>query len=427
MNKYIRLLSKPLAGLLALFLSLLFPLSVLAIAQPTSTPQVNAVYVYNNVFETGDTGVFIDYYIDYTPLPPTGEVVTESFLAAFVDTDGVTQLAASAPYTYQGSGYGYGVVWVYFSAAEVTAHSITSTNIALYRVWLVGNPTLVWAGTGIPPKTIATIDSWSTVSAPASLLALRVLATADALELAWGLDLISATPLGTRLTALGEAYFLNVIPGLRTMAPNAFSSTTLDPTLGGQDYTTSFGAVASGAIVNGTPVTLVPGANTVNLTGAGTFTMELNVGTVGSAAGAIVNPNPTALVAGTNTVTVTGAGASTITVALVNTQSVLSANIAPGSGFDMTALGALFGMSRTTASGFAWFALSIVICAGLYAKTRTGDNPNPVSGKIVMLLFSALMLGGAVMGLVSLLVVVVLVLACAALITYVIFLKDASF
>lgn len=172
-------MKKLLSGLLILVLTvLMLPTSVYAIADPDTPPQVSAVYVYE--FPDGSVGTLIDYYLDYAVLPT--ETATDAYLAVFVDTDGTTQLKSTAPYTYVDSGYGRGLIWIPFTAAEAAAYSLDSASIADYRIWLAGNPTLSWSGD--PPKTITTIDQWNTTGDMAVLLALRILYYADVLELA---------------------------------------------------------------------------------------------------------------------------------------------------------------------------------------------------------------------------------------------------
>ena len=277
--------SKRLSIALLLILMALMVLPALpayAIADPDSPPQVSAVYVYE--FDDGSVGVLIDYYLDYTaPFPD--ETASEAYLAVFVDIDGTTQLKSVAPYTFVDSGYGRGLVWIPFTAAEASTAGLTSTSIALYRVWLTGNPGMAWAGD--PPKTITTIDQWVSTSVPETL-ASRILYYADVLELAWTLDMVESTADGNKLTAVGSSYFENVIAGCRTLAPAAFSATTSDPNYMSISYNTAFGATATSgtATIAGSPVTLSPSITLVNpdfeisdppmgwtLTGAGaTFT-----------------------------------------------------------------------------------------------------------------------------------------------------------
>ena len=418
---------------------------VLAIADPDSPPQVRAVYVYEDLLQDGDMGVLIDYYIEYAAIP--SETVTESYLAAFIDTDSTTQIATVAPYTFQGAGYtdkGYnrGMVWIYISVADVITYGIDSANIASHKVWLMGNPTVPSGWAGDPPKTTADIDYWQTTGDSATLVALRVLYLAEALELAWGFDMIETTALGSRLTSTGESYFENVITNLRTIAPACFSVSTLPQVQEDIDYTTVFGAT----IEDGTgtlpvsPLALVEGDNTVDITGAGTFILELEKGTVGEAVsivgGCTVVGSPAALVTGTNTIETNLAGTNdiTVTVNLVTTQTAITDTVT-GTGLDVGILvpGAaetlpeMFGMSTMMFSSLLWMGITILICAAIYKFRNRAGFASGGSGKAVMIIFDICIIGGAVLGLLDIIVAVLLFIGFGMLTGYVLFYRHASF
>ena len=417
-----------LSVVLVLLVSLVAP--VFAIDDPDTAPSVRAVYVYENLLETGDCGVLIDYFLDYDPAPGIpDEVVTEAYFAIFIDTDGTTQLKAVSPYTYVDSGYGRGMAWIYFTADEVTLYSIDSADEADYRVWLTGNPTLTWAAD--PPKTIATIDQWSTVADPSTLLALRVLYFADVLELIWELDLVEATSLGNRLTAAGSDYFENVIANLRTMAPAAFSAGELDPVYDNVDYTTTFGAIlddGTGTAV-GAPIDLVTGSNTVAVTVDGTFTLVLDKGTVGTATTGTVTiaGSPVDLVAGTNTITTTAGapGNITVVVALEDTQTIITDTIS-GTVFDLSDAATAFGMSTMMFSGMVWLFISVIICGAIYSLNRRAPGYGGGGGKAVMIIFNLCIIGGAILGLIPVLVAVLMFLGFGAITGYVLFFRGAN-
>jgi len=400
--------------------------SVLAIADPDSPPAVNAVYVYDNVLEDGDCGVLVDYFIDYAAIPD--ETATESYIVAFIDTDGLTQLKSVAPYAFNEKGYNYGMAWIYFTPAEVTADSIDSADIALYKVWLIGNPTVPSGWAGDPPKTIAGIDEWSTVDDPSTTLASRILYYADVLELEWAVDLIEETSVGSRLTTLGESYFTNVMPNLRLMAPTCFSSSEIEPTVYDIDYETSFGAVATSgtAILVGSPVTLTAGSNVVD-TGVttGIFTIECENGTYGTITDLVgtVTGSPADLVPGTNTLTVTGAGTFTVVVNLVNTQTGID-DATSGTTFDLSTAATHFGLSTAMFSGVVWIMITVIVCAAAY---RTGSQSQfQGSGKIVMLLFVVCSIGGIILGMLPIVVGALLAIGGGAMFVYVIFYRGAN-
>lgn len=410
-----------------LIIAMLFSLSVsgvYAIADPDTPPTVNAVYVYEDVLETGDVGVLIDYFLDYAATP--AETATEAYMAAFIDTDGTTQLRSVSPYSQDTSGYGRGAVWIYFSAADVTTYGITSASQALYKIWLMGNPTCCTGSggwTGDPPKTEAGIDQWNTTGDPAVLLALRVLSIAELLEAAWAVDMIEATSLGNRLTTVGAGYFINVIADLRTMAPNAFASGILAPTIEALDYTTTFGATMTDGTgtVTGSPITLVAGANTVTVTVVGTFTLDLLTGTVGTVADGTgtVTGSPVDVVAGQNTVTVPVAGEGTliVTVNLQNTQTTITGTVT-GTALDLSDSAARFGMTTMTFSGLIWLLLTFAICSSTYKVA--GKKP-------VLLVFNICIIGGAVLGLLVTLLAVLMFIAFGALTGYILLFRGASF
>lgn len=426
MMKLLRLLI--LVGILP---AILLPMPVYAIADPDSPPGVRGVYVYEDCLETGDVGVLIDYYIDYTD---TGnETATDAYLASFIDTDGTTQLDTVAPYTFVSSGYGRGMIWIYFSEADATSYGLDSANQALHSVWLMGNPTVESGWTGDPPKTTAGIDYWQTTGETATLLALRILYFADRLELAWSLDMIEETSLGSRLTDAGESYFMNVIPNLRTIAPACFSSGIVAPTYEDLDYSATFGATMTDGTgtVTGSPITLTEGDTVVTVTVAGTFTFELEKGTVGTVTdlGGTVTGSPVELVAGTNTITVTVAGTFTVSVELETTQTAITDTIT-GTGWDLTDVAADFGMSRIMFSGFVWVIITVVICAAFYkaiSRSRRFAGGGGGSGKAVMLVFDICIIGGAVLGLLTILVASLMFIGFGFFTGYVLFYRQANF
>ena len=429
-SHYIRIsINISIALLIAIILMIMFPVPVYAIADPDTPPAINAVYVYEDLLDAGDAGVFIDYYLDYAAIP--SETVSEAYLVIFIDTDGTTQLQTVAPYTFTDSGYGRGIVWIYFTPAEVTAYGLTSANVALYRVWLTGNPTLGWAGD--PPKTIASLDYWQPDgSDPAVLLALRVLYYADLLELDWTLDLIESMTLGNRLTTLGQSYFENVIFDLRTMAPGAFSAGTVDPVYEDIDYTTEFGATMTDGTgtVTGSPITLTEGTTTVTVTAlgaTGTFILELEQGTIGTVTsnGGTVTGSPVDLVAGTNTITVTVIGTLDVDVELSDTQTGIW-DVTVGTAFDLSTVATHFGMSTMMFSGLVWLVITIVICASVYKATDRGEGYAGGGGKITMLIFDVCIVGGAVLGLMSIIVAVLMFIMFGVFTGYILFFRSAN-
>lgn len=424
MNK---ILNTIIALLITLYAMVAFPTSVLAIADPDTPPQVSAVYVYEDLLEDGDLGILVDYYLDYAALP--SETITEAYLVAFIDTDNTTQLKAVAPYTFVNSGYRRGLAWIYFTASEVTTHGIDQANEALHTVWLMGNPTLGWAGD--PPKTTVGIDYWQTTGDTDVLFALRVLYYADILELVWGADIIEATALGNRLTTSGVSYFTNVVANLRTIAPGCFPTGTVEPTLEDIDYDIYFGGTASNstAIITGSPVTLASGNNTITATGIGIFIIDLVPGTYGTVSdntGAITL-SPSDIVPGENEVTVTGTGNLTVIVALASTQETITGTV-EGTGFDLTDIATIFGMSRLMFSGLLWFVITIILCAIPYGWSRREGVTmgGAATGGATMLIFALSLIGGTLLGFLDMRVTAMLAIGYGAFIGYMLFFRTSA-
>ena len=411
--------------LLALLVVAVIPSPTLAIDDPDDL-QVMASYVYEDCLEEGDTGVLIYYLIDYTTLPtPTA---TEAYLFIFIDTDGATQLKAVSPYTFVDSGYGYGLAWIYFTPTETTTAGLDSDDVGLYSIRLSGNPTVEGGNwTGDPPSTSSGIDYWQTAGDTSVLVALRVLYYADQLELLWSLDMVEATTEGNKLASLGEEYFTNVIPGLRTIAPSAFAYASYEPLYPDVDYEQAFGATVTSGTgnVTGSPVTLVDGTNNVTANSTGTIIATLLNGTTGTATDDTGNitGSPVILVPGTNTLTVTNAGNITFYVTLNTTQTMLVDTIT-GTGWDLSALATIVGMSRMWLSMIVWSIVTLLVCAAVYKKSSQRNAQS--AGKVTFLIFNCMFLGGAVIGMVSLLAPVLIFIACDAFIGYLIFFKPAT-
>jgi len=410
--------------IIAILATPLLAIPVYAIADPDTEPQVSAVYVYE--FSDGSVGVLIDYYLDYASLP--SETATEAYLAVFVDTDGTTQLKSVAPYTFVDSGYHRGLVWIPFTSTEADTYGLDSASIADYRIWLTGNPTVASGWAGDPPKKITTIDQWVTTDV-SETLASRVLYYADVLELAWSLDMVESTADGSKLSSVGESYFTNVISGLRTLAPDAFSDITSDPDYISISYDTAFGATATSgtATVAGDPQTLTEGADTVD-TGATTGTIIIDLaqwtsGNITNDTGTMTG-SPVTLYPGVNTLIVTGAGAFTTALEVVDTAVIYERTV-EGTGFDLTALATIFGMSRWMLSGIVWLFVTIAACAGTYVTSRKSANPAG-SSKVVMILFAVMMIGGMLLGLLHPLWVSFMLIAYGAFIGYILFFRSET-
>jgi hypothetical protein len=196
-------------------------------------------------------------------------------------------------------------------------------------------------------------------------------------------------------------------------------------------YDTLFGATATSgtATVVGSPQTLAEGTDSVD-TGATTGTIIIDLaqwtsGTITDDTGTMTG-SPVTLYPGVNILTVTAAGTFTTDLEVIDTSTIYE-NAVTGTGFDLTALATLFGMSRWMLSGLVWLFISIVVCAAAYVGTRQsnlGDNSG--ASKVVMVLLAILMVGGMLLGLLHPLVVAFMIIAYGAFIGYILFFRSET-
>lgn len=403
------------AIIVSVMVVLCLPFTARAIEEPDTPPQINATYIFQ--FNDGSIGMLVEYYLDYSSLP--AETATEAYLVVLYNLDTSTQIKAVAPYTFVDSGYGINLAWLYFTADEVTAHGLSYTGN--YESWLVGNPMLSWNAT--VPKTIGVMDEWIAI-APNMGLGLKILYYAGVLEDAWSIDMVSATSLGNKLTTVGESYFENVIPNVRTLAPLAFSSLTTSPSYTKISYKTDFGAtVTSGSgNITGSPVTLTPGVNTITVNSTGSMYFDLanyTYGTVTSGTGT-VQGSPVDIYPGVNELVALSTGTLTVNVWVEDESSAKAVTIT-GTGFDLTDIATSFGMSRWMFSGIVWMIITIIICAALYKVGAAYGG-----AKVVMLVFSICLVGGTLLGMLHPLVSAVMLILYGGFIGYILFFRSES-
>ena len=210
-----------------------FSLPALALDKPDSTV-IDYTHAYQHILETGDMGFLIGYHVNYTSTPLPTEPASSTIIIRLLD--GVTELGNTQPYAYYNRGYGGGIAWLYFSAAQVTAKSmswgVNGATVLTYTTGLIGNPFLTWTG-GAPSITspITSASSTTTIAATKLEIASEVLATGLRLGGEWSAQLVVNKGIGQYLSdqatstiANGESYFPYAIPNLRNIAPSVFLS-----------------------------------------------------------------------------------------------------------------------------------------------------------------------------------------------------------
>lgn len=406
-----RVLSNGLAILMLIVLAwVMIAPPVLAVDDPT-TIAVSSVTMFRNLAEDGDMLALFDFTITYTGVLPADNITT-NYLVSLVNGAG-TKLGTTAPYTFPAFSPGYGreAVAIYFSADQVTNNSMTWGSTTYFGV-VEGNPMFSWSGSAhnSPQKAVY----WSPASAiqekQQEALSTAICYLGGILQTVWSTQLgtgnfmIQTTTTRQVLTSIGLNYWLGVLPNLMYVAPQCLSSSMIYDNGKIVDYTVESG----GTMVDGTgtlpisPLTLVDGDNTVTIDVVGDFTITLN-DQVGGTASSIdgsnvaVTGSSVTLIPGDNTITVTGTTGNILinVTALSLGDQAVSDNI--GTPLDFNPVATMFGISKVWVTTFLWFCITAYVLFLVAQYTNT---------KVIVLFFDAMLLVGALLGMVNMAVLI---------------------
>lgn len=223
--------SKGISIALAAGLALLCVLGIVprALAAPAAPDVINLedVAAFQDLLETDDMLVTAYYRLSYATIPDDQAGI--NFMVQLKDSGG-TVLGSTVPYAYNDSGYGYGVVSIYLTAAEVTAASLGAWPFSGLTLTLRGNPSIF---TTVPSDTHTLVSGDYSTSdgndTNETQLAAWVLQYAASLEETWQLSML--TDSGLLNSTRGTPYFIQAIPGLRNMVNTIFSISSESPTV----------------------------------------------------------------------------------------------------------------------------------------------------------------------------------------------------
>lgn len=245
----------PLFILLSIMLIVAMASPVYATDLPDSTPTIEEINVYQNLLEMGDMLVLVYANLPYGT-PPT-DLVTETFIWQWIDTDNVTIFASTTGYAYNDNGYGYNIYSMYLSASNVTAYGIVPGTA--YTIRLRGNPT-AFASPPVYNYLISALDynSAATIALAQEALASKIILLADDLNNKWGLttttSLLQEGEAGVFLSLLGSTYFRGAIYGVQAMAPAIFDvviqAISLTPRVWSESYSDNLSTMYSGSWVD---------------------------------------------------------------------------------------------------------------------------------------------------------------------------------
>ena len=198
---------------LTLFIAVIIaPMSALAAEPEPDSVSLADILIFSDLLVADDFLAFVPYNIPFTVAPSPN--INETFIFRLMSADNTTELGTVLATPAYDAGYGPGVVSFYIAAGTTIGEAY------IFRVQQ--NPVhypdpQYWDFT-------ASNSSYSTSSDPAAALRAKVIASVITLEPSFGVNLLTVSDVGdTVLSANGEVYFLDVIPGLQTMAPLLFS------------------------------------------------------------------------------------------------------------------------------------------------------------------------------------------------------------
>lgn len=193
-----------------------------AINEPDDITVVEAVG-YEDVLETGDMSILVYYDIYYAGTLPV-EPASQSFFVNILKNGApFSAEPALQPYAYNDLGYNRGVCGYYYTAAEVTAYGINTTNLSLT---LSGNPLMNWTAT-IPVENGSI--SWSTSTPSNVAIGNKILGWALQLQQYWQLELVGSVGTQMYLESAGIDYFSFSVQNIAQICPEIFKYQTRPP------------------------------------------------------------------------------------------------------------------------------------------------------------------------------------------------------
>lgn len=241
-----------LSGFVAITVVVLFIVSSIPVLASIASPdilQIQDVQVYENGRESGDQLWLITYYNHYETEPD--ESADELFILRLLDDEG-SEITSTKPYAFYNGGYDLGVMAFYLDANDAPEYEASLT------VQLTGDPLADW--TGDVPLTTTNGITWTTgeTAAIQQIISTQIIVLASELEQAWITAMITTTQGTTILSDTGAAYFLRVVPYLRTLAPYALGQYTFTPDFPTEDVTDNDYADELEAGIDGTILDISP-------------------------------------------------------------------------------------------------------------------------------------------------------------------------
>lgn len=220
------------AACLAVLIAMLIPAQAQAAIVDADTMSIASVKVFHNLAEDGDFLIVFHYKLSWTdPANQPDTSADENFIFRLTSTTETTIYGMTVPYPYMYDGYGEGCASMYFSADDAPAWG--NSYILRFEENIGQDPS-----PKIVRQTVSGDDysPFDETGDNQDWLRDYIIDVALELEAAWDAPggLISES---NYLTAAGETYFGNAIPGFRSLCPNIYSIQYHNPNVAEENWT----------------------------------------------------------------------------------------------------------------------------------------------------------------------------------------------
>lgn len=216
--------------MVAALAAVMMPLPVHADQPDPDSVTIDDIHINRSLLHSNDILLYFTPNVAYAAGPDTP--IDDAFDFRLIDTDNVTVLFSREAYDFANDGYGPTLVSFY--ADNATAPTWGEE----YIIRITGKPS-VFDDPPVYDFPIAASDytSETTQEANQSEVRANIISIARSLSTSMSVDLLEETDVGTVLSAYGEEFFRNAIPGLQAMVPDLFQVVIYQPNYTPRDWT----------------------------------------------------------------------------------------------------------------------------------------------------------------------------------------------
>ncbi len=209
-------------------------MAVLPMAQPVYATEpepdsvtLSGIKLFSGLIVDGDWLVFVPYNISYTTTPSS--TIDNTIIFRLLSPDGSAEIGTATATPAYDDGYGIGLVSFYVTG--LTANTS-------YIVRVQENP--VYYPASQYWNFVLDADNYVDDEDQESSLKAAIITESQLLKTQFGVDLLTTSEAGEWvLSAYGESYYLNAIPGLQSMCSSVFGVQTENPNFTKRSWSTA--------------------------------------------------------------------------------------------------------------------------------------------------------------------------------------------